>query len=108
VEVGISVRKKPHRFDLGSAKPPILVECKSHRWTTGDNMPAAKMTVWNEAMYYFYVAPREFRKIMFVLKHERRAQSLAAYYIRTHGHLIPDGVEIWEFDEETRSGARLL
>ena len=71
-------------------------------------MPSAKMTVWNEAMYYFHVAPPEYRKIMFVLKHERREQSLASYYIHTHGHLVPDGVEIWEFDEETQTGAKLL
>lgn len=71
-------------------------------------MPAAKMTVWNEAMYYFHVAPKEYRKIMFVLKHDRRQQSLASYYIHTHGHLVPDGVEIWEFNEDYQSGARLL
>src|ERR1700694_5459198 len=53
VEVGVSRRKKKHRFDLGSAAPAVLVECKSHTWTSTGNMPSAKMTVWNEAMYYF-------------------------------------------------------
>ena len=87
----------------------MLVECKSHRWTASGNMPSAKMTFWNEAMFYFHVAPREYRKIVFlVLKHDRGEQSLAAYYIRTHGHLIPDGVEIWEFNEQTRTGTKLL
>ena len=94
VEVGVSSRKKRHHFDLGSANPAVLVECKSHRWTASGNMPSAKMTLWNEAMFYFHVAPREYRKIFSVLKHDRGEQSLAAYYIRTHGHLIPDGVEI--------------
>ena len=28
-------------------------------------MPSAKMTVWNEAMYYFHIAPKQYRKIMF-------------------------------------------
>lgn len=101
VSVGVSQTKKPHRFDLGSEQPPILVECKSHTWTSGGNMPSAKMTVWNEAMYYFHVAPPEYRKALFVLKHERAGQSLAAYYLRTHGHLVPDGVEVWELDSET-------
>jgi hypothetical protein len=27
--VGIGEQKKLHRFDLGSEKPPVLVECKS-------------------------------------------------------------------------------
>lgn len=43
--VGVGEQKKPHRFDLGSEKPPALVECKSHTWTQGGNMPRAKMTV---------------------------------------------------------------
>jgi hypothetical protein len=49
VPVGVSEAKKPHHFDLGSESPPVLVECKSHTWTEGGNMPSAKMTVWSEA-----------------------------------------------------------
>src|SRR5690554_1704503 len=55
-------RKKNHRFDLGSsldATDKIIIECKSHRWTSGYNVPSAKLTVWNEAMYYFHLAPPE-------------------------------------------------
>src|SRR5689334_20912725 len=76
VPVGVGDTKKRHRFDLGSENPPVLVESKSHTWTTGGNMPSAKMTVWNEAMYYFHVAPASYRKILFVLKHQRKEQSL--------------------------------
>ncbi|MDZ4245919.1 MAG: hypothetical protein U1D67_02245, partial [Dehalococcoidia bacterium] len=54
VPVGVGSQKKNHQFDLGSAEPPVVVECKSHRWTTGGNIPSAKITVWNEAMYYFH------------------------------------------------------
>jgi hypothetical protein len=107
VPVGVGEAKKLHRFDLGSENPPVLVECKSHTWTQGGNMPSAKMTVWNEAMYYFHVAPAFYRKIFFVLKHSRRDQSLASYYLKTHGHLIPVGVELWEFDLESGSGQQL-
>ena len=70
-------------------------------------MPSAKMTVWNEAMYYFYLAPIHFRKIMFVLKHHRREESLATYYLRIHGHMIPNGVEFWEYDIERETGERI-
>ena len=45
-------------------------------------------------MYYFHVAPPEYRKILCVLKHDRRGQSLATYYLITHGHMVPDGVEV--------------
>ena len=31
--------KKLHRFDLGSAAPPVLVDCKSYTWTSGGQFP---------------------------------------------------------------------
>ena len=101
--VGVGSYKKDRKFDLGSASDKILVECKSHRWTSDDNVPSAKMTVWNEAMYYFHLVPDEFLRVLFVLRHysEKRAETLAEYYVRTYLHLIPSGVKIIEFDEET-------
>jgi len=102
VEIGLA-HKKTHCFDLGASKPKIIVECKSHRWTSGANVPSAKMTVWNEAMYYFHLAPRDFRKILFVLHDERdsNGESLLNYYKRTYFHLIPGRVEFLEWDERT-------
>jgi hypothetical protein len=35
VEVGVGNKRKLHSFDLGSDDPPVIVECKSHRWTSG-------------------------------------------------------------------------
>lgn len=103
VEVGIGKIKKRHSFDLGANNPPIIVECKSHRWTKSGNVPSAKVTVWNEAMYYFSCAPNHYRKIFFVLRDVRatNGETLASYYIRTYAHLIPSDVEIWEYDEAT-------
>ncbi|MDZ7840864.1 MAG: hypothetical protein U5R46_08610 [Gammaproteobacteria bacterium] len=105
VSLGANADKKYRKFDLGTEEPPVLVECKSHRWTSGGNIPSAKITVWNEAMYYFYLAPQKFRKVLFVLRDysKRRGESLAEYYVRNYGHLIPDGVEIQEFEEATKA-----
>lgn len=110
VPVGVSSEKKNRQFDLGSGEPAILVECKSHRWTTGGNVPSAKITVWNEAMYYFHLAPRHFRKVLFVLRDfsEKRGETLAAYYARNYGHLVPPGVEILEYDEVRREVKSVL
>jgi hypothetical protein len=94
--IGAGQQKKQHCFDLGSEKPPMLVECENHSWTQGGNMPSAKITIWNEAMYYFLLAPAKYRKILFAAKYSRRSETLASYYLRTHGHMVPDGVEIWE------------
>ena len=103
VDVGIGAIKKGHRFDLGSENPPVIVECKSHTWTAGGNMPSAKLTVWNEAMYYFSLAPRRFRKIFFVLKDVCRKESLAEYYVRLYNHMIPQDVEVWEYCADTNA-----
>ena len=99
VQIGVS-RKKNRKFDLGSDDPPVLVECKSHTWTSSGNVPSAKITVWNEAMYLFLLAPMRFQKVLFVLRdfNEGRSESLAEYYVRNYSHLIPDNVEIWEYD----------
>lgn len=105
IPVGVGSLKKDRQFDLGSANPPVLVECKSHRWTTGGNLPSAKITVWNEAMYYFHLAPRSYRKVLFVLRdfNVKRGMTLAEYYVKSYLHLIPSGVEILEYDEEAQN-----
>jgi hypothetical protein len=108
VPIGIGDTKKPRKFDWGSDDPPVLIECKSHAWTVTGNIPSAKMTVWNEAMYYFYMAPNKFRKVLFTLRSLREETSLAAHYIKCFGHLIPAGVEIWEYDILAREAHRLL
>lgn len=101
LSIGLNV-KKVHAFDLGNREERMIVECKSHTWTSGGNVPSAKMVTWNEAMYLFHVTPTGWRKILFVLKdyREKRKETLAEYYIRTYAHLIPDDVEIWEFDNK--------
>jgi hypothetical protein len=106
VPIGVASLKKAHSFDLGFEAPPIIVECKSHNWTETGNMPSAKMTVWNEAMYYFQLAPSSFRKVLFVLeaRHPRQKETLAEYYVRLSSHLIPSGVAILEFNPLTRAG----
>jgi hypothetical protein len=102
LKVGIASRlPKEHSFDFGSNQPPVIVECKSHRWTEGDKVPSAKMATWNEAMYYFSLAPANYRRILFALRDERKSsgETLVDYYKRTYTHMIPVGVEIWEFNE---------
>ena len=53
-------------------------------------------------MYYFHLAPTQYRKVLFMLRseHPRRSETLAQYYARTHGHLIPPAVSILEYDEQ--------
>ena len=110
IPVGIESITKAHAFDLGCIKQKVIVESKSHRWTKGGNILSAKLTIWNEAMYYFVATQGDYRKIMFVLRDysSKRGETLAEYYIRTYRHFIPNDVEIWEFDEDSKSAVRLV
>lgn len=106
IPIGVATKTKLHSFDLGANEPPILIECKSHNWTAAGNMPSAKITLWNEAMFYFHLAPKNYRKILFVLeaRHPKRKESLAEYYVRTNGHLIPSDVAIFEYEPTKKIG----
>jgi len=104
VEVGVNSLRKPHKFDLGCANPPTIVECKSHTWTEGGNAPSAKLSVWNEAMFYFHAAPPQYRKILAALQHSRGMETLAEHYVKRFRHLVPLGVEIWEVAADGKSG----
>jgi hypothetical protein len=108
VQIGINGQKR-HNFDLGDEKGKVLVECKAHTWTVGGNVPSAKLTAWNQAMFFFHAAPSSYRKILFVLRDfsERRNETLGEYYVRTNPHLIPAEVEIWEFDEGRRTAKKI-
>ncbi len=105
VLIGIDDLKKYHTFDLGSNNPMVIAECKSHKWTISDNTPSAKITLWNEAMYYLSLAPSDYRKLFIVLRdfNLMRNETLGDYYLRTCGHLIPKYVEIWEYDLTTEN-----
>lgn len=111
VEVGLRrLRRKVHRFDYGSES--LLVECKFYDWTAGGNSPSAKISTLNEAMLYFHAAPDSFRKVLFISKTGKKGirnpETFAEHYLRRYGHLIPDDVEVWEFDSESLVARQLL
>jgi len=102
IEVGHS-QKKLHSFDMGSDSEKVIIECKSHTWTKGNNVPSAKLTTWDQAMLYFHLSPKSYRRMFVVLKdlNDRTDESLLEYYLRLHSHLIPEGVEFWEWDRSS-------
>ena len=103
VPCGLRKLNKDHAFDLGSETPKVIVECKSQTWTAGGNVPSAKMKNWAEAMFYFHMAPPDYRKIFFVEKSLRPGyeESLLDYFRRTQAHMIPSDVEFWELEAES-------
>jgi hypothetical protein len=103
VPCGLRTLQKEHAFDLGAESPKVIVECKSQTWTSGGNVPSAKMKNWAEAMFYFHMAPTEYRKIFFVERSVRpkREETLLGYFRRTYAHMIPQDVEFWELERES-------
>lgn len=90
--------KKEHTFDFGSERPKVIVECKSHTWTAGGNVPSAKMKNWAEAMFHFHMAPKAYRKIFIVERSVRKStgETLLCYFKRIRFYMIPSDVELWE------------
>jgi len=97
VEIGLG-SKKYHEFDLGNKD--TIVECKAMTWTKAENVPAAKMSNWNEAMYYFFLAPKKYKKYFFAKRHysKKHGKTLLKYYIDTFAHLIPSDVVLYDYD----------
>jgi phage-related protein len=62
-------------------------------------MPSAKMAFLNEAVLYLSHLPAETRKFIALSldRHQRRDETLVAYYVRTYRHLL-DGLTIYEID----------
>lgn len=100
VPCGLGPVRKNHAFDLGAGNPRVIVECKSHTWTSGGNVPSTKTKNWAEAMFYVHMAPPNYRKIFVVERSVRpdRPESLLAYFLRTQAHMIPPDVEFRELD----------
>ena len=97
INVGIGKYKKIHEFDLGNNE--YLIEYKSMSWTKSDNVPSAKIHSWNEAMYYFTIAPKKYKKIFFVemFYSQKRTKTLLQYYIEKYYHLIPNDVFLYDY-----------
>ena len=51
--IPIGTPPKNHRFDLSNKDRTIVVECKCYTWTDAGNIPSAKLTGLNEAVFYF-------------------------------------------------------
>jgi hypothetical protein len=100
IEIGLD-SKKEHRFDLGNND--TIVECKAMRWTETENVPSAKIGSWNEAMYYFSLAPKEYKKIFFVERHysQKYSKTLLEHYIDNYYHLIPNDVVLYDYDSDS-------
>ena len=100
IPCGLGSVTKNHAFDLRSENPKVIVECESHTWTSGRNLPSAKMENWAEVM--FHMAPPEYGTIFFVERsvcHERD-ETLLGHFLCAQAHMVPPDVEFWELSSD--------
>ena len=100
VEIGFE-EKREHRFDLGNSN--YLIECKAYEWTKDNNSPSAKLSTLRETLYYFFLAPKNYKKILVLKKSGvKNGETVLDYFIRLNYHLIPRDVEIFEIDMDKK------
>tara|TARA_Y100001937_G_C6937478_1_gene248801 strand:+ start:63 stop:536 length:474 start_codon:yes stop_codon:yes gene_type:complete len=95
---------KVHKFDLGSLRAKVVVECKAHTWTATGNSPSAKITTINNAMGLLNLVPPGYQKYLVLQKDVRTRDNrlFAEYYVSRNLHLIPTDVKVVEFDIEKK------
>ena len=104
VGIGIGSPPKPHRFDLADQTARVAVECKAFTWTSGGNMPSAKITTAREAVLFLQWLPVDWTKILAMSQsvRPRYRESLAEYFVRLNDHLLGDVAVIEVADQQTR------
>jgi hypothetical protein len=100
VELPIGTPPRPHRFDLVSRSGSVVCECKAYTWTSGGNIPSAKVTTLREAAGYLTQAPMDSAKILAIAHSAspRRRETLGEYFVRLNGGLLTD-IAVIEIDE---------
>jgi len=102
-EAVIAIGKPPkgHKFDLANDDRSIVAECKCYTWTDSGNVPSAKLMGLDEAVFYFSFLPAGTKKILCMKRATFRgkAETLAEYYARVHGHLLGD-VFVYEISDD--------
>ena len=98
--VNIGNPPRPHKFDIVSKDSKIIIECKCYTWTTGGNVPSAKLSILDEAVLYLRCTPISTKKII-AMKfdwNEKKQKSLAEYFCDKKNHLLDD-VMVVEIDD---------
>ena len=93
---------KLHKFDIADKAEKMVIECKSYTYTSTGNIPSAKLTTLNEAIFYFSFLPTVTEKVLVMAyaTHPKRKETLAEYYVRINGHLLGQ-VNVWEYNTNT-------
>ena len=93
---------KEHRFDLVNETKRIAIECKCYTWTKTGNIPSAKLSTLNEAVFFLsFLRDYDYKTIIVMNKepNPEKNETLAEYYFRIYRYLLGETI-IAEFDQE--------
>lgn len=104
VGIGIGQPAERHRFDLADPPARVAVECKAFTWTSGGNMPSAKLATAREAVLFLQWLPPDWTKILAMSRSLRPGygESLAEYFVRLNDHLLGDVNVVEVADQHAR------
>ena len=111
VDIGFGTRRREsHHFDFGNGS--LLVECKHINFVASGNPPSATIATLNEAILYFLAAPPSYGRKRLVLAKTKKLgvqhpNTLAEFYVRLRGHLIPSDIEVWKLCSDTLDAKRI-
>jgi len=88
--------EQEHKFDLVSADGEIVIECKSYTWTNGQNIPSAKVSTANEALFFLSRVNAERKMLVMQDDFNHKGQSLVNKYVEWYGGLMDD-TEVWRY-----------
>ena len=81
---------KPHKFDLATHERDVVVECKAFTWTSGGNVPSAKITTLREAVQYLRSIPATSVPYLVISKASLRekTETLGQYFVRLNEDML--------------------
>ena len=88
---------KLREVDLVNEELKIIIECKNFRYTSGNNVPSAKISDFIKEVYKLYIAPEEYKKIICISKsYNKKGISLKNYILDKYYDFIPETIEVIE------------
>lgn len=96
IEFPLGTPPKLHPFDIVSRSRSVVCECKAYTWTSGGNVPSAKITHLREAVGYLNQLPGEVIRILAVQRatHVRQRDTLGEYFVRLNATMIGEVVVV--------------
>lgn len=102
LEVSIPLHgSKSHKFDLANLERDVVAECKAVGWTSGGNVPSAKIENLRGAVTHLRKIPGPSTSYLIIMKdsHPKKNETLAAYFVRLNKEILGP-VNILELPED--------